>query len=402
MMLPTVHPFLMGFLRAADLEGLTPPLLEDQEWEQIFRDAAEQGLLPILHRWLRTIDSGPMPSASILDRIKERAAGLAARNVVMAQELASILRAFEVRGVPCVPLRGLALAELLYDDITARPMGDIDLLVQKEDLPRVAAILKGLGFQEMDRRPGFARAFSYTLEFFKDRHGWVIVEPHWTIAYPPFADRVDMEMVWRRCVRGQVVGVDTRLLGHADLVVHLCFHLVHQGSNAPLLWYYELDRLLRQEKTDLDWSQVLLVARQTGLELFVAEVLGQVKGLFDSPIPDHVVSQLATPLTPHPARATGTAVERRMVRLLAGETRVDGLESFALLFTIKGLRAKVRYAVALLFPSPHFMLLHYGLSSRRQLPLCYLSRVAHLCWEGLKGAGGLLISSRMPRRSPPR
>jgi hypothetical protein len=134
------------------------------------------------------------------------------------------------------------------------------------------------------------------------------------------------------------------------------------------------------------------------LALFLAEVLGKVKGLFDSPIPDEALSGLNAQLTPAPARA----VESRLVRLLAGGSRVDGGESFALVFTIKGMRAKLRYAFALLFPSPQFMLLHYGLSSRRQLALCYLTRVIHFCWEGLKGVGGLLVSSRIPQQSPPR
>ncbi len=313
----------------------------------------------------------------------------------------SILRACETKGVACAPLRGLVLSELLYGDITARPMGDIDLLVRKEDLPEVADALKGLGFHEVDRRPGFAAAFSSTLEFFKDRHGSVIVEPHWSIAYPPFADRVEMDQVWKRCARGRVVDVETWLLGRADLLVHLCFHLIHRGESAPLLWLYELDRLLRQEKSALDWPQVMLLARETGLELFLAEVLGKVKGLFDSPIPDEVLSELNAQLTPASAQAVTTAVEARMVRLLAGQSRVDGLESFALLFTIKGIRAKLRYAFALLFPSPEFMRLHYGLSSRRQLALYYLTRIVHLCWEGLKGIRGLLLSSRTSRQVPP-
>lgn len=191
--------------------------------------------------------------------------------------------------------------------------------------------------------------------------------------------------------------------------MHLCFHLIHRGESAPLLWYYELDRLLRQEQAALDWPQMMLLARETGLALFLAEVLGKVKDLFDSPIPDEALSELNAQPTPAPARskqgpasaqAVATAVEARMVRLLAEQSRVDGLESFALLFTIKGIRAKLRYAFALLFPSPEFMRLHYGLSSRRQLALCYLTRIVRLCWEGLKGVVGLLLSRRMPRRSP--
>ncbi|MDD5559566.1 nucleotidyltransferase family protein [Candidatus Methylomirabilis sp.] len=384
----------MGLLRGTQLEALAPPSPEDQAWEEIIRDATQQGLLPILYRWLKTSDSRYLPSALRLDQIKEGVVGVAARNVVLAQELVSILQAFQVRQVACVPVRGLALAELLYGDITARPMGDIDLLVRKEDLSKVAEVLKGLEFQEMDRRPGFASAFSYTLEFFKDRHGGVIVEPHWSIAYPPFADRVDMEAVWERCVRGRVVDVDTWLLSREDLLVHLCCHLIHRGESASLLWLYEIDRLLRQEKATRDWPQVISLAQETGLALFVVEVLGKVKGLFDSPIPDDVLSQLRAQRRPQPARA----VESQLARLLMGESRLDGGESFAMLFTIKGMRAKLRYAVAILFPSPEFMRLQYGLSTRWQLPLAYLTRFFHLSWEGLKGVVGLFLSRRTPRQ----
>jgi hypothetical protein len=236
--------------------------------------------------------------------------------------------------------------------------------------------------------------------FFKDRHRRVIVEPHWTIAYPPFADKVNMDMVWKRCVRGQVVGVDTWLLGRADLLVHLCLHLIHHSDKAPLLWFYELDRFLRQEKTALDWSQVLLVARQTGLELFLVQVLGKVMDLFDSPVPDRVLSQLRTQLTHDRGRAVGTSVESRMVRLLASYSGVDCGEEFAMLFTIKGLRPRVQYALALLFPSPQFMLLRYGLSTRKPLGLYYIARVVHLSWKGLKWLAGLLVSGGNHPQSP--
>ena len=397
----TIHPLLVNLVRGYDDTTALSLSAGENDWSAIARDATRHGLMYFLYDLFSKPDMHGRVPPQLLREAKRECFRLAASNIMLLNELRVILRTFEERHVQCAPLRGLALAELLYGDVTARPMGDLDLLVRKEELPLVARMLMGLGFQEVDRRPGFARAFSYTLEFFKDRNGSVLVEPHWTIAYPPFADSVDMEMVWRRCVQGKVVGVDTWLLSRADLLVHLCFHLIHRGDSAPLLWFYELDRLLRQEKTALDWRQVVLIARQTGLELFLAEVLGKVKGLFDSPIPEHVLSQLRAQPMPHPAWAVGRSVESRVVRMMAGGSRVDGLESFALLFTIEGLRAKVRYALALLFPSPEFMLLHYGLSSRKQLGLCYLGRVVHLCWEALKRIGGLLVTSRTPRQSPP-
>src|SRR5439155_1490518 len=88
--------------------------------------------------------------------------------------------ALAAAGIACAPLRGAALAERLYDHASARPAGDIDLLVRKTDLDAVEATLAALGFSAIDRRPGFAREFSYTLELARDAHGGVVVEPPWT------------------------------------------------------------------------------------------------------------------------------------------------------------------------------------------------------------------------------
>ncbi|MBI4588190.1 MAG: nucleotidyltransferase family protein [Candidatus Rokubacteria bacterium] len=379
---PTVHPFLMGLLRGADPSMLLPLAPEDRDWQKIIGDAAAQGFTPLLYRWLKGSDAGRRLPAELADRLEAECFGLAARNLLLSSELAGILRAFEERRIPCAPLRGPALAERLYGDITARPMGDLDLLVRKEDLPEVAGILRSLGFREMDRRPGFAQAFSYTLKFFKDRHGWIIVEPHWTLAYPPFVGRVDMDEVWRRCVRGPVVGVESWVLGREELLLHLCLHLTHRDGTAPLLWSYELDRLVRLEGEGLDWSRVLTLARQAKVEFLLSRVLARVTALFATPIPGQVLGQLAG----QPSRS----VEGRLVRLLAGGAQVDGKESLAVFFALEGLGAKLRYAVALLFPSPAFMRIQYGVTRRGPLGLAYLRRCCRLGWESAKGVAKLL------------
>lgn len=386
---PAVHPFLLAALRGADPVPPLAPALGDGDWEEIARDASAQGLTPFLYRWIRRAEVGQRVPEGLRARLEAQSFGLAARNMMLAEELGSVLRALAEGQVPCVPLRGLALAERLYGDITARPMGDLDLLVRKGDLPHVVAVLSGLGFREMDRRPGFARAFGHTLEFYKDRHGWIMVEPHWTIAYPPFADRVDMEEVWGRCVRGRVVGVEAWVLGREELLLHLCLHLAHRGETAPLLWVYELDRLVRQEREALDWSRCLALARGAGVESLLAESLETARTLFASPVPAEVFEELA--------RRPRGAVAGRMARLLGGASRVDGKESLAVLFTVKGLRAKLRYALALLFPCPAFMRIEYGLTHGRQLGLAYCRRLCRLAREGLKGVATLLFQRPKPR-----
>lgn len=379
---PTIHPLLMGLLRGSDPETLLPLAPGIRDWETIITDAAKHRLTPLVYKWLNRSDLAGRLPASAASRLERQHVDLAARNMLLSSELGNILRAFEERQLACAPLRGPALAERLYGDVTARPMGDLDLLVHKKELADAATILRALGYREMDRRPGFARAYSYTLKFLKDRHGWLIVEPHWSIAYPPFVDRLDMSQVWERCVRGQVDGVETWLLDREDLLLHLCLHLTHSDRTAPLLWFYEVDRLFRQDQEAFDWSRLLSLAEQAGVGFLVSQALTEVKTLFAAPIPGHVLAQLSR----EPARS----VEGRLLRLLAGASSVDGKEGFAVLVTLKGFCSKLHYALALLVPSPEFMRLQYGLTHRSQLALAYIRRLCRFSWEGLKGVVKLL------------
>ncbi len=378
---PAVHPFLLAILRGSGTETLLRLPPGETDWEGIAGDAVRHGLTPLLSRELDRTGMVRRLPAGLTARLEEERVGLAARNMLLASEFSGILRAFQERQVTCAPLRGLDLAERLYGDPAARPMGDLDLLVRKDELPEVGAIFRDLGYREVDRRAGFAQAFGNTLEFYKDRHGWIVVEPHWTIAYPPFVDRVDMERVWRRCVRGQVVGVETWLLSPEDLLLHLCLHLTHRDAAAPLLWFYEIDRLVRREQEAFDWSQFVSTAREARVELLLAQTLGRVRALFGTPLPDRVLDQLAT--------APRTSVEGRFVRLLAGAPDVDGKESLAIFFTLKGAQTKLKYALALLFPSPEFMRLEYGVTSGAQVCLAYIRRFFYFIREGSRGIAKL-------------
>ena len=163
---PSVHPLLWEALQGGGPEAPAEGRAAG-DWEAVIQDAAAHGLIPILHRWLQRTGTLRALPAALHARLERDAVGVAARNLLLARELGTILRAWGARDLACAPLRGPALAERLHGDIAARQTGDLDLLVRRKDLPRVAEILRELEFQETDRRPGFAERFWYTREFFK-------------------------------------------------------------------------------------------------------------------------------------------------------------------------------------------------------------------------------------------
>lgn len=364
-------------------QSVPPPTLDRSAWNQLVRDADNHGLSPWLHRW--SCEHPSVIPSDVHDRLKANVAAMAGKTLVLGDELVAILRELARREISCAPLRGLALAQYLPDAPSVRPMGDLDLLVKRDECSGVRNTLHHLGYAEVDRRPGFAEAYSYTLEFVKDRHGWITVEPHWTLAYPPFMDTIDMDAVWDRCRRGTVAGVETWLLSREDLLINLCWHLHHKGVDAPLLWWYELDLLLRRHASAIDWPRLVSTIGPGAPAGLLADVLTTLVHEFHSPIPDQAITELnksALILTPH------------STRLFTGPLAVDGVESLAQFFAIKSLRARAAYAWALLVPSREFMIRHYAVDSPGQLYIRYGLRGLALAWGTLKGLLNIFLPTR--------
>jgi hypothetical protein len=385
----TFHPLVLDTLRAGDVGPSLPAKEDIPAWNRILDEIVKQHLTAIFYRTVRHLDAR-LFAPFFLGRLKAELCGERARNLLLWQELRSILEAFKQRGVACMPLRGPALSQQLYGDPTARPMGDLDLLVSHERLAETKTILNSLGFCEVDRRPGFAQEFSYTLELVKtERGGLLIVEPHWSIVYPPFLETFDMKRVWQRATTAHICGVDTFVPAPADLFLHLALHLIHRGDTAPLLWYYELDRFLELNRTAIDWKHVMDSA--AGQEQLLLEVFDRLDDLVRSPIPPDVRFALSGTAARTAIDSGSRSLPFRLSKILLGESHVDGAESFALFFYIRGLRRKLRYAGGLLFPSTQFMRMEYGVSSSKSLIFCYVSRIGFLAREALKGVVGLVV-----------
>ena len=381
---PAVHPFLPRFIASKSSAQDTPSPAGRLDWDSITREAITQGVGAIFYNRLHETGLQSHVSSSLLDHLRAYVFSLATRNLAASRDLTAILRGFQSGGVACLPIRGLALGEQLYGDLAARPAGDIDLLVRREALPDTVRILRALGFSEIDRRPGFAQSYSHALEFCQDSGRAFLIEPHWALAYPPFADRIDMNGVWARCRSGPFLGMDTLWLSDEDLLLHLCFHLIHKHDGAPLLWFYDLHSLIQQHSATLDWSLIALHAARAGHAALVGEILETVRRLFNTPIPDAMLRKLTAPSPTPTERPAGNFAERLAERLAASTFPLEVRGNLSLLLTIKGAPAKARYVLAILFPSPEFMRLQYCSSNAVQLSLHYLVRVCTFTWLGIR------------------
>jgi hypothetical protein len=389
--LPSVHPFLMTLLMEDQPEREQLTALSHHSWKTIIEEAITQRVAAILFCWLNNFNRQYLIPTHLLNFLKQQMVRQAAWNLLLTKELGRILAACQQRGIACIPIRGPMFAMQLYSDCSMRQMDDLDLLVHREDLSAIKEIFDQLGYAQHEQRPGFLEAFSYSLEFIHPSHG-LIVEPHWTLVYPPFVATTAMTPVWARTVRQRLMDIDTRTLSQADLLLHLCLHLLHKGEHSPLLWYYELDTVIRQKRSPLDWNVFVHQAQEMGQAGLIADVLATLMHHFHSTIPDSIISRLL-----RPSRSSPSILPRPTRDHMLAQSSLNGREEFALLCSLQGLRPKIQYVYALLFPSPKYMAQRYGLSSPMGLISSYIARVRHLSWQGCKWAFAWLLAALATR-----
>lgn len=391
--LPPVHPALMALLTDGPLDQKWLATLPPHTWDTIIEDAIAQRVGPILFDCLNR--SAPrlwIPGHS-RQQLHQYIVQHTTWNLVLTHELQRILKTCQARRIQCIPIRGPVLAAQLYGDDAIRQMDDLDLLVHYEDLSTVNEVFNQLGYVPYEHRSGFLETYSYSLEFYHPRQG-VIVEPHWTLAYPPVTTGAAMGPVWARTQRRRILDMETATLCHADLLVHLCLHLLHKGTHTPLLWYYELDRLIRLVGDALSWEVVIAQAREMDQAGLIAEVLATAVHRFRSPVSEAILEDLL-----EPSAGTAARSPRPMSEQMLTHSLLHRREEFAVLCSLRGLRPKAHYAAALLFPSPSYMAQRYGLSGFRKLPLAYFLRAYHLFGNGCRRAIAWTRAALFPRQS---
>lgn len=391
--IPSVHPYLMTLLLEDPSEREQLTALTHDSWTTIIEEAIAQRLAALLFRQLNHSNDQHLVPSHVLQRLTQQMVQQTAWNLLLTNELEHILTACQTRGITCIPIRGPVFAEQLYGDCSMRQMDDLDILVHREDLSAIRDMFDQFGYLRHEQQAGFLEAFSYSLEFIHPQHA-LIVEPHWTLAYPPFVAATDMAPVWARTVKQQWMNRETWALGQEDLLLHLCLHLLHKGEHAPLLWYYELDRLIHQQHSRLDWNIFVHHAQEIGQANLVADVLATVRHHLHSTIPDSIIRRLLSPSRP------SHSIPLRPIRdHMLAQPSLYGREEFTLLCSLQGFRQKIHYTYALLFPSVQFMTQRYGLSSPMGLIRSYIARAWHLSWQGCKLVSAWLLATLATRQN---
>jgi hypothetical protein len=202
--------------------------------------------------------------------------------------------------IPTMALKGIVLVSTIYDRTSSRPMGDVDLMVPRNDAPRAIDVMQlhGWRMRHGGSRPHRPADYS-TIHAYPIEHPGtpeILVDVHWRLLWARFSDEAEAEL-WRRAVRFEIGGVELLAPSAADMLVHICAHGARWNGLHPVRWVVDATLLMRSSA--IDWAHFVAQTERLGLALPIVSTLGYLRSAMRVPVPDAVIRTLEqSPVTP--------------------------------------------------------------------------------------------------------
>lgn len=274
---------------------------------------------PLVWRGLDHGGRARMPGP-VRDGMEERVRRYQVRALGQTSALLRLLGDLDAQGVRVLPLKGPALSQLLYGDISVRQAGaDLDLLVERGAVDVAESVLLARGYRR--RRPAFGLSPRQRSVYDRVEKDFGYIHPrtgtqvdlHWRWVRQPGLFPVTFDQALARSVPVVLGGRDVPFLGGADLLVYLCVHGAKHGW-FRLKWLTDLPPLLRSADPDVLAAR----ARELGLTRVVASSLCLAGELLGSRVPRWASAVSAADRGCHALRVTSASA---VVRCCAPKRR---------------------------------------------------------------------------------
>jgi len=275
-------------VEAARFAALTP-----DEWRALVALAVTQRVSPLLwHRLKQKARGGDLPQ-EVAQTLQDALRQNTMRNLARYGELRALLTTLNREGIPLFLLKGIYLADAVYDVTGLREMNDIDVLARTADLARVAKALAERGYTSL--QPICPEVTLKTCHHLPRmiKAGSAAFEIHWNIAGPEESCSVNPEWLWQHAVPVQVAGCAALALSPEALLLHLCLHTSYHHQFAfGLRPSCDIAALITRFGPALDWRTVSDQAVRSGWQRGVYLALRLAHELVEARVPLEVLERL--------------------------------------------------------------------------------------------------------------
>lgn len=230
---------------------------EDIDWHALLQRARLNRVMPLVYAGLSTHAKDALPQP-VADELRSSFRASARNGIALSGHLLQVLHCFEQEGIQVLPFKGPALAMGLYGDLALRSFGDVDVLIDTQDVAKAREALI---------KRGYVVGWSHSeWEFHYDApSGGHTIDVHHRIAPDHFPSPGSFQELWQRRHSVSLLNTTVSTIGHEDLVLALSVELVRDylERKPRLVQICDVAALLTRVPA-LDWERILAHASAIG------------------------------------------------------------------------------------------------------------------------------------------
>lgn len=272
---------------SADIARTRTLLQEEWNWDSVIETAIRHGVMPLLFRNLRRYHHRIVPEAA-LNHLQQHFLTNATQISLLARELIAIIKLFDSHGIAAIPFKGPLLALQVYNDITLRQFGDLDILIKKSDLEKARRLLMTRGYVPIM----LPLRNTVKVQFLINHTSKTGIDLHWQIAPLVIRAKSEQEAFWSRAESITFNHTPMPTLSMEDLLLFLCIHGCKVGHMwEKLIWVCDIAELSRTH-SNIDWDHLLQRAEKLDVERMLLLGLALAHQLLGMALPEIIAQRI--------------------------------------------------------------------------------------------------------------
>jgi len=320
------------------------------DWASLAMKAFESGLAPLLYSAIKR-SSTPVIPDEVHSQLRQSYQETAAFNLLAFSYLKELQLEATRSGIQLVLLKGAALLHPVYGSIALRPMIDLDLLINYEELDLLRDLLLKLSFREQDPTPSSNPSGLFWNEslFVGPDPGKVQVEVHWhLIDIPYYARKLPANLLMERSIPVVIDGHVFQIPAADDQIIHLSIHNTFHHLNRLDRTLVDIAYIIHKQGNDLDWNRLTDTIRSGDVIGAVGTNIALAAKEWYAPVPESISSEFTD--LHLPVRDRFFMLCQRSEFLKVGRTWL----------TLPGISLKIHFIKVQLFPDRSYLNWRYG------------------------------------------
>ncbi len=263
------------------------------DWDSLLQTAVKHGVMPLLYLSLNQAKAEIDVPEQFTARLRLAFQRNISHSLRLTGELFNIINHLRETNLRVIPFKGPVLSFMAYGDIVLRQSGDIDLLVQRERLSNIEAVLEEHGYQ---------RQHPYTVaqekrflqvdcqHVFYNAAKDMTIDLHWEFAPSYWGIRLNTDELWARAQPTLIEDTWLECLAPEDNVLILALSAAKDLFNR-LVRLNDLAGFI-QRHPDLAWPVIVNRANATGISRMLEVSLCLIAGLWHIPLPEAISNRI--------------------------------------------------------------------------------------------------------------